>query len=176
MAGRPAGGTLPLRTVLTRFQCVTSLAWVFIAFILFTSGCRKRQPVIVLDDWWNFDFARNACQYHQDNPWCFQPTARVLEYENRLEGAFAAETACHGLRLLHFAGPRGSSEAANIMARPAGTDWQLMVDLGPDDKGPVGWGIGKVGGASVISLKAQTPRQLAGDACRIIRHTGGSIH
>jgi hypothetical protein len=112
--------------------------------------------------------------------WCLDPTVSALNYENRIEAAFAAEPACRGVTLAHWTGPHSSKEGIAAMERRSTADWLLIIDLGPDSRdGPVGWGLVNArNNTSEIftSMEAQTPHQLVRDACQIARRIGGSVH
>jgi hypothetical protein len=64
------------------------------------------------------------------------PKDIVKEFENELEVAFASESACHGLSLIHFTPEMASSAVKNpnapatgAMAKTAGNNWTLLLDL-----------------------------------------------
>ncbi|HTU35176.1 MAG TPA: hypothetical protein VMF66_15340 [Candidatus Acidoferrum sp.] len=145
---------------------------------LLLSACRRKRAVVVLDDWWSVDYARNACAMGalKDEPACLDPKQAVLSYENLVESAFAADPACNGLVLTHFAGPEGTKLAADATARPNGTGWQVMIDFVPGAQGKVGWGVTRIGHAEgVLVQEAGSPRELAQDVCRIARRAGGAV-
>jgi hypothetical protein len=69
---------------------------------------------IVFDDWWNVDYVKNGCELAARNstpcPSDRNPKDVVREFENELEVAFATESVCNGLSLVHFS-PEMAHEA-----------------------------------------------------------------
>src|SRR5260370_30200449 len=101
----------------------------------------KANPLlIVFDDWWNVDYVKNGCELaaRNSNPCPIDRTPKdiVKEFENELEVAFASESACHGLSLVHctpemasLAVKNPNAPATGAMAQTAGDNWTLLLDL-----------------------------------------------
>jgi hypothetical protein len=75
--------------------------------LLLAFGCSHKPvstPRIVMDDWWNLDFANSACWAARDSssPWCIDVRASVEDYESQFASAFALDPACHGVQLVYF--------------------------------------------------------------------------
>jgi hypothetical protein len=88
------------------------------------SGCTKNEPVIMVDDWWNVDFARGSCeQVATGHPCLVDPTAEVRNFEARLGTSFATDASCHGIVLRNYTSPDAKSSDAVSKA-----EWQLMLN------------------------------------------------
>jgi hypothetical protein len=123
------GGTWRLNIFLRRSRAgVPALLGV----ITFTFGCTKKEPTVVIDDWWNVDFAKNGCDMRArngDHPCIGDPTAEVRDFEAQLRTAFASDGSCHGVGLADFQGPNQAASKAASKANTSKADWQLMLDL-----------------------------------------------
>jgi hypothetical protein len=105
---------------------------IFMIVFLLLCGCSKSSHTVVLDSWWNTDYARNTCEsvdtwYKQNLALISQvgcssvtscqeqmpaveacrlnPTGGVAEFENAVATAFASDPACHGINVVKFSGP-----------------------------------------------------------------------
>ena len=126
------------------------VALVFFSAVSFAPGQSAQKSKflpIVFDDWWNVDYVKNGCRMaaslaKQGNPYAqpcvadSTPADIVKEFEDELEVAFASESACQGLSLLHFtpemadaAVKNPSAPATGAAVKTAGANWSLMLDL-----------------------------------------------
>lgn len=169
-----------------------------VAFVVFGAfflcvGCTQKSKFlpIVLDDWWNIDYVKNGCERaaelaKEGNPYAkpcpVGSTDIVKEFEDELEVAFASESACHGLVLLHFT-PEMANAAVNnpnapatgTMAKTAGDNWSLMLDLDGHSHTQAGQGWTLVGPANrVLNGSISTPQRLAQEVCKIAKGVGGN--
>ena len=113
--------------------------------VLLLAGCHKPQPTIVIDGWWDVDFAREHCawvkQWQRENasailsrgcpnvPSCpelspsidacgVDPTQQVHDFEDALATNFASDTKCAGIQIIQFKGPKQTpAPGAEIIKR-----------------------------------------------------------
>jgi hypothetical protein len=118
-------------------------AWPLILFFagpsLFSQSSVSKPASIVFDDWWNIDYVKNGCELAVQNhfkPCATTPEEAVREFENQVDVAFASESVCHGLELVHFtpgmaqgAAKNPAAPAKGIMLTAATAQWSLMLDL-----------------------------------------------
>jgi hypothetical protein len=148
---------------------------------------------IVFDDWWNVDYVKNGCQMQASEAKRGNPYARpcpadsppadiVKEFEDELEVAFASESVCHGLSLLHFtpemaqaaAKETPNAPARGVMAKMAGPDWSLMLDLSGSTRTQKGQGWTLVGPQhEAFNGRITTPQRLVQQICKIAKGVGG---
>jgi hypothetical protein len=145
----------------------------------------KRNPLlIVFDDWWNVDFVKNGCQLSAPQRPCPSdrtPKEVVKEFENELEVAFASESACHGLSMVHFSPEMASTAVKNptalatgAMAKTAEAKWSLMLDLDGHSHSQVGRGWTLVDSdRHSFEGRITTPERVVQKVCKIVRGVGG---
>jgi len=123
-----------------RLTCAALLIAGAFAFAYGQTPPKNKPLPIIFDDWWNVDYVRNGCELaaRNSNPCPIDRTPKdiVKEFENELEVAFASESACHGLSLIHFTPEMASlavknpnAPATGAMAKTAGDNWSFMLDL-----------------------------------------------
>jgi hypothetical protein len=140
---------------------------------------------IVFDDWWNIDYVKNGCELGARNarpcPSDRTPKDIVREFENELEVAFASESACHGLSLLHFtpemanaAVKNPNAPATGTMAKMADASWSLMLDLDGHSRTQAGRGWTLVDSERhAFNGRITTHQRLIQQVCKIVKGIGG---
>jgi hypothetical protein len=111
------------------------------------------------------------------------PADIVKEFEDKLEVAFASESSCHGLSLLHFtpemaaaAVKNPSAPATGAAAKMAGDMWQLMLDLDGTSYTQAGRGWSLVDSdRHALNGRITTPQRVMQQVCRIAKGMGGKI-
>jgi len=157
----------------------------FFAIPLFAQMARKSPLSIVVDDWWNIDYVKSSCQmYAQAAAPCTRtPEETVRQFENELEGAFATESACHGVTFLHFtpemvqaAVKNPAAPATGVALETANAHWQLMLDLDGHSKNQVGqeWTISNLATKMELNGHITTSARLALQVCKIAKGVGGT--
>ena len=143
----------------------------FLAISLFLFGCTKRESIVVVDDWWNLDFAKNGCELRarSGNPCIGDPVSALREYEAQLSTAFATDPSCRGVVLSTFNGPTGQSSSA---ASKAG--WQLMLSF-IEGEGSQQWSMVHRTGDNSYRTGQGNPSETAHSICAVVNHAGGSI-
>lgn len=147
--------------------CIPLLA--FVALV----GCTKESPpVVVLDSWWNVDYAKEACRTIAPSA-NGEPCVRDLrQFEREVQARVAADPACESVRLLAYDGPGSSSTAVaqavgqphwslsfNFMPGAPKQRWQM---LGPGEHRPLLEGEGSAS-------------KIATTVCNVLKKRGGSV-
>lgn len=145
-----------------------------LSVLAFSFGCGKKQPIVVVDDWWNVDFAKNDCEMRARNgdAQCIgDPVAEVREFEALLRTSFASDASCSGVLLADFAGPKQGASNAASEADASKADWWLMLDFD----------VGESSQSWTMVHHAQTttghgnPKELVHTLCAVVKQVGGSI-
>jgi hypothetical protein len=134
-----------------------------------TAAAPKTIP-IVFDDWWNVDYVKNGCElYAKSAKPCTRPAEEtVRDFENEVDTAFATESACHGLLLLHFTPEMAQAAAKNPAAPATGkmlmaaeAHWSLILDLDGHSSTQAGQGWTLVNSSNnALTGKITTPKRL----------------
>ena len=124
--------------------------------VVIFAACGKPSPVVVLDGWWNTDFAKEACRsanvWHRENAalisqvgcdkvtacpetmpvveaCVLDPVQDVRTFENDLATEFASNAECRSVQFVYFSDPKSSSKASSdAMAKP---HYSLSLDFTP---------------------------------------------
>jgi hypothetical protein len=105
---------------------LSSVTWLILAIVSLPVGCTSKEPVVVVDDRWNVDYAKKGCSVRAvtEEPCVGDPIAEVRSFEAQLATFFASDPSCHGVAVANYEGPgSGHSKAASI------ADWQLTLDF-----------------------------------------------
>ena len=144
---------------------------VFVAAALFC-GCARKQPVIMVDDWWNVDFAKGSCeQVATVHPCLVDPTAEVRDFEARLGTSFATDASCHGIVLTNYNGPDAKSSDAASKA-----EWQLMLNYTVSGILQHWSMVRHTKGQDSYTTGEGNPKHIAHDICAVVKQAGGSLH
>jgi len=136
-------------------------------------SCAKKQTIIVIDDWWNVDFAKNRCEIMARNGGAAcsgDPTWEVRDFEAQLRSAFASDGSCRGIVLASFGPGQAASKAASE-ADTSKADWQLMLNFQ----------VGESSQTWTMVHRNQTtsgrgnPREIIHTVCAVVKQVGGSI-
>ena len=190
--------TTPLHADCDVFEKTTVFALI-LAVIAITLGCSetkskseesKRDPIIVLDDWWNVDYIKNGCQMlaQQGDPTLLCPANLsaqqiVSQFDNNLKVAFASESSCHGLSLLTFSEDMAKAAVKNPSAPATGKEkvmaeaahWSLMFDFDGRHENQNGSGWSLVDPSRhTFNGQIRSTQSLAQDVCKIVKGVGGS--
>jgi hypothetical protein len=175
---------------------VLSLAFI-VALMSAAPGCTrtkssdveesKRDPVIVLDDWWNVDYIKNGCEMYAKEgtpcPVTLSPERIVGQFDNELKVAFASESTCHGLSLLTLSPEMIQAAVKNPSAPATGKaktmagaqHWSLMFDFDGHQANQSGRGWSLVDPSQhVYNGEIKTTQTLAQDICKVVSGVGGS--
>jgi hypothetical protein len=148
---------------------------VLILVILVLAGCKSRpQPRLILDGWWDLDYAKNACA-QTAIPYCAENVVtEVRDFEARFSSAFASDASCSGITLIRFAISQNTPEALNQPAwslsinyipQKSEQDWAMLHDPDGTHKKYYGHTTGN-----------GTPSTIAHTVCGIIKGKGGTLN
>ena len=149
-----------------------AIALSLLCIFAFSSGCTRREPIVVLDDWWNVDFAKNGCEMRagSNDPCIGDPVMEVHDFESQLRTFFASDPLCHGVVLAGF-GPTQAASRAASEADTSKEDWQLML----------GFRVGESSQSWTLVHHAQAstgqgpPKDTVHAVCAVVKQTGGSL-
>ncbi len=109
------------------------------------------------------------------------PADVVRDFEDELQVAFASESACHGLLLVHFtpemaaaAVKNPSAPATGAAAKMVGDRWSFMLDLDGHSHTQRGRGWTLVDSAfHVLNGHITTPQRVMQQVCSVVKGVGG---
>jgi hypothetical protein len=146
-------------------------ARVMIAAGILLAACARPQPTVVIDDWWNVDYAKNSCRAAANPDQCaIAIVAEVRSLEDAIATELASNADCKGVRLARFEGPNGTPPAT-IDAMKANY-WSLTLDVttaAPSQH----WGLIQRDNAHVFG-GVDTPAQIASKVCAIANGRGAT--
>jgi len=138
--------------------------------VILLAACSKPAPVVVLDSWWNVDYAKQWC--NNRNP-CFpDPVQGVREFETELVTQFAAQSACGSVRFVRYDGPQKvNGMAADAIAKD---NWSLSLNFTPD-RPKQEWKMIQSPKNTIVMQGIGGPDQIAKDICAIVNGHGAAI-
>lgn len=171
-----------------------------LSFLLVTAmlGCSKEPPVVVLDGWWNVDYAKNACQsakaWYQENvkyitqlgceritscqeimptvEACgIDPSQDVRSFEDILAAEFASNSDCNSVQFVHFKSPNEVNKATSEAMKKK--YWSLMLDYRPGSKNQH-WSLVRLE-PSAFTQGEGGPKEIAKKVCSIVKEQGATI-
>jgi hypothetical protein len=148
------------------------IAPLLLCVFVFSFGCRKKEPIVVIDDWWNVDFAKNSCDRRaaSNDPCTGDPVVEVRDFESQLRTFFTSDPRCQGIILAAFGPGQAASKAASE-ADTSKADWQLMLDFSVGQTSQ-GWTMVHHGQTSTGQGQ---PKDVVQAVCAIVRQAGGSL-
>ncbi len=142
--------------------------------VVCTVGCSPRKPIVTIDDWWNIDYAKNACEYRAawGEPCTVDPVSELRDFETALRTSFSGDPACHEVILTGFGDPLSTpTKAASEASLKA--DWQLMFDFQPGASSEDWTMVRRID--SKRTMGRGTPKEVAHSICTVVTATGGLI-
>jgi hypothetical protein len=175
-------------------------AWTLpLLLIVALVGCNKPKPVVVLDGWWNADYAKEACrhanEWHRENAalisevgcdkaascremmpvveaCVLDPVQGVRIFEDELETAFASDSKCGSVQLVRFRNPDEKSKVASDVLQKQ--HWMLMLDYTPGARKQQ-WRMIRSPDHSANHQGMGSPDEIAGKVCTIVSQRGAAI-
>ena len=176
--------------------------WITFAAII-ASGCSKPDSnmvsVLVLDGWWNADFAKETCEqadtWHRENAALIRqvgcpavtacaemmvrvkacavdPVVEVRDFESELATKLAADPACGGIQLVRFQGPGNVDDAtADAMKAP---HWSLQLQFVPGSRKQA-WTMLRSPELNGYTKEEGDPKEIAKSVCAIIKVRGAAF-
>jgi hypothetical protein len=173
------------------------LGGVLVAIML--GGCSHSTPTVVLDGWWNTDYAKGECQsakaWYQQNSalisqvGCskvtsckeimpvvdacqFDNTGGVGDFQDRLATEFASSPSCANVKFIVIAGPEHASKAASAAMK--GKHWHMQFDFIPGAK-EQSWSLSYLGQSNTFAKGKGSLKQIANKVCAIASGTGARV-
>ena len=141
-------------------------------FALPLSSLASEEPVVLLDSWWNTDYAKLSCKQLAPAQSLDSCLLELKQFERELTTQFAASGECRAVHVAVYEGPAHSpSERANTAA--LGPHWSLSLNFIPGHVGQR-WAMVKSRTTEVTEGEGR-PNQIATDVCRILRERGATI-
>jgi hypothetical protein len=131
-------------------------------------ACRKPESTVVLDSWWNHDYAKQSCR--GSAPCVPDPVEAVSEFEDELATQFAADAGCLSLRFARFNGPKSSDKSSGDAANPR--RWWLTLDFSITER-KQHWKM--VSPSHSLYQGSGTPAEIAKQVCSIVNGRGATI-
>jgi hypothetical protein len=174
----------------------TSLTMFLIAVL---AACGKPSPVVVLDSWWDVDFAKNACERASD--WrienadlvakfgCDQvtscselmpvidactpdPVQDVRRFEDSLATQFASTVECRTVQYARYDGPNSPNRSAH---EAMGKDhYSLSLDFRPGARRQQ-WKAVRSSDMTVVYQGEGGPDEIARQVCMIATEQGARV-
>jgi hypothetical protein len=103
-----------------------SVTFLILAVLPPSVGCTRKEPVVVVDDRWNVDSAKNGCSMRAitEEPCVGDPVAEVRSFEAQLGTFVASDPSCQGVVLADYKSRDSTPARAASIA-----DWQLTLDF-----------------------------------------------
>ena len=162
-------------------------------------GCVKPRPVVVLDGWWNADFAKVTCEsaraWHRENAalilqvgcdnvtacrkmmprleaCVLDPVQDVRMFEDQLATEFAANPDCTEIQFIHFKDPDAANKAALDALQTQ--HWFLGIDYVPGSRKQQWW-MERSPNHSAHMLGEGSPNEIARKVCVIVNQRGATV-
>lgn len=162
-------------------------------------GCDKPKPVVVLDGWWDVDYAKQWCSqanhWHQENAALVaqvgcdkvtscpemmtiadactpDPIQEVRKFENDLATEFASSEECRFVQFVYFSDPKGSSKAASDAMQKL--HYSLSLDFIPGARKQQ-WKMLSSPNISAFTQGEGSPQEIAKKVCFIVKERGATL-
>jgi len=142
--------------------------------VLILAGCKgqvwhpSKTPIVVMDEWWNVDYAKNRCEQRAKlNPCIGDSASEVRDFELKVASAFTADATCHGFKLVGVLGPVKTDD---VIA----SQWQLMFNYDPGEA-KQSWTLVAKSGVSSVTTGEDGPKETVRAICSVLGQKGGSV-
>jgi hypothetical protein len=147
-------------------------SWLLVAVFVAVAGCSERSaPPVVLDGWWNTDYAKEACHTLAPAMGGEACLGDLRRFERELQAQVAADPTCHTVQLFAYEGPATSKPAVEAAAGP---HWNLSLNYVPGAMKQRWAMLGPSKSGAVLEGEGSAP-EIAKAVCGIVKHRGGSI-
>jgi len=144
---------------------------VFTLIILVLCGCSKPQQVILLDSWWNVDYAKQLCK--DNNVMCNpDPVLGVKEFERELTTQFAAQSVCQSIKFVQFINPQEVTSSIEEITK--NEHWSLSINYSPEEE-KQDWQLLNSKNSANFFQGNETAKQTAINICNIVNKKGADI-
>jgi hypothetical protein len=159
--------------------------------LLVLDGCktrREKQQVIVIDGWWDDDYANNACWAAKSNhdlgtTACIRgPQEMVHELERDFTNGFQENPACSNVKLFRWKNHKDEKTNAKFLAANWSIQFNMSVRNGDLSEEDSQWQIndmpGEGGNIGLDHIRyadgdMKNPYEAAGKVCRMAKGVGG---
>ena len=133
---------------------------------------------ILIDDWWNVDFARNSCNGTSsvpDQPECrfVDAVADIQNFEDSMLTFMIRDPQCSGVRVARYAGPKAPLDPAVAEVMKQAGHWTLLIIYHPGVTRQQ-WEL-KRDQPSIFTKGEGDPKQVANDLCSIANGRGARV-
>jgi|SRR6185312_586255 len=166
--------------------------------VLLLCGCSKSPDTVVLDSWWNTDYARNACGsvaawYKQNQALISQvgcsnvtacqeqmpaveacrldPTGGIAGFENAVSTEFATNPTCHGINFVKFSGPEHRRSTDSQFKAES---WSLTFTFQPGTKVQK-WALLRRGTHDTYAEGKGSVQDITSKVCAAVKGQGASV-
>jgi len=163
-------------------------------------ACNKPTPTVVLDGWWNADYAKTTCYqakvWEQENAalishvgcdkvmscremtpiveaCALDPVLEVRAFEDMIATEFASNPDCASISFVHLRGPNEMSKASSEALKNQNS-WTLFLDYIPGMKQQQ-WSMIRSADRSRLVQGEGGPKEIASKACAIIKQRGATV-
>jgi hypothetical protein len=134
--------------------------------------------IVILDSWWNVDYARSACLWTPTIQACQggEPVSEVRDFEDRVITHLAANPQCKGVHVIRYAGPGTESTTFVRIMKSSGWPrrWTLFFDFRPGDTLQP-WHLLRLEPDAVMKGVGD-PSQVARQVCTIVGGQGAKVN
>lgn len=133
-------------------------------------GCSSPRPTVVLDSWWDVDYAKQSCNGQSR---CQSDSIQAVhEFETGLTTQFAAQAACANVQFIRFNGPNIASKTAIDTTQK--TYWSLSLNFTPGIAKQK-WQMVKSSDRATVLQGDGTPTEIAKEVCAIVNGKGAMV-
>jgi hypothetical protein len=143
-----------------------------IIFALVLTGCgdHKPAPTVVIDDWWNVDYAKQSCNTQPEDAKAgclLDATYNAHEFENEVLGAAGSDSSCAGVKIVVW-----NLESKEAIPMP---DWTLYIDYAGDAPRQH-WSLLRQSSRVAMLEGTNAPKELAHMLCAIALNKGAMVN
>jgi len=143
-----------------------------IVFALVLTGCGNPKPTstIVIDDWWNVDYAKQSCNTQPDDAKanCLLDAAyNAHGFENEVLAAAGGDPNCSGVNIVVW-----NLESKDALPIP---DWTLYIDYAGDAP-QQHWTLMRQSSRVAMLEGTNAPKELAHMICAIALNKGATVN
>ena len=131
-------------------------------------------PIVVMDGWWNADYAKNACANLGASCPTIDPVRDVRDFEDRVATEFASSGECkpvHYVQFRRYDNAPDDPRAGDAMAKP---HWSLMIDYAPAATAQH-WSLVGSKPGSAYATGIDEPLTIARKVCAIAAGQGATV-
>jgi hypothetical protein len=172
----------------------------FVVGVVFTADAQSgAEPVVVIDDWWNVDYAKNSCvsamQWDKENSTLvaqvgcdsvtscpemtpvvdacrFDPVGNLNNFETELLAQFASNAHCREVQIATYKGPKEPNPSVDTAMR--GPHWFLSFNYIPGAR-KQSWTMNQSEHLTAITSGEGEPKEVAEMVCSIVTQSGAKI-